>query len=123
MRLAGEIDPNLHSCGSGTSYGAAELTQPEPELYLVGTKSYGRAPTFLALTGYEQVRSVVAKLTGDHEGAARVELTLPDTGVCGGAGLFDDPTGAAAGGCWRAGAGGLADRAGRCRTSGLSSSN
>jgi hypothetical protein len=65
-------------------------------------KSYGRAPTFLALTGYEQVRSVVAELTGDHEAAARVELTLPDTGVCGGAGLFDDPhdpDGAAAGGC------------------------
>ena len=99
VRLAGEIDPNVHSCGSVTPHGAAELTQPEPDLYLVGMKSYGRAPTFLALTGYEQVRSVVAALTGDHEGAARVELTLPDTGVCGGAGLFDDPTGAAAGGC------------------------
>ena len=54
-------------------------------------KSYGRAPTFLALTGYEQVRSVVAELTGDHEAAARVELTLPDTGVCGGSGLSDEP--------------------------------
>ena len=54
-------------------------------------KSYGRAPTFLAMTGYEQVRSVAAELAGDHEAAARVELTLPDTGVCGGAGLFDEP--------------------------------
>jgi hypothetical protein len=62
-------------------------------------KSYGRAPTFLALTGYEQVRSVAAALTGDHEAAARVELTLPDTGVCGGAGLFDEPEGASSGGC------------------------
>jgi hypothetical protein len=62
-------------------------------------KSYGRAPTFLALTGYEQVRSVAAELTGDHEAAARVELTLPNTGVCGGAGLFDDPDGASSGGC------------------------
>ena len=61
-------------------------------------KSYGRAPTFLAMTGYEQVRSVAAELAGDHEAAARVELDLPDTGVCGGAGLFDDPDGAAAGG-------------------------
>ena len=61
-------------------------------------KSYGRAPTFLALTGYEQVRSVVAALAGDHEAAARVELVLPDTGVCGGAGLFDDPD-SAGGGC------------------------
>jgi hypothetical protein len=98
-RLAGEIDPNLHSCGSVRPHGAAELAQPEPGLYLVGMKSYGRAPTFLALTGYEQVRSVVAELTGDHEAAARVQLTLPDTGVCGGAGLFDDPDGASAGGC------------------------
>ena len=98
-RLAAEIDPNLHSCGSVSPHGAAELAQPEPGLYLVGMKSYGRAPTFLALTGYEQVRSVVAELTGDHESAARVELTLPDTGVCGGAGLHDDPTEASSGGC------------------------
>ena len=97
--LAAEVDPNLHSCGSVRAHGAAELAQPEPGLYLVGMKSYGRAPTFLALTGYEQVRSVVAELTGNHEAAARVELTLPDTGVCGGAGLFDDPDGAPSGGC------------------------
>jgi hypothetical protein len=45
-------------------------------------KSYGRAPTFLMLTGYEQVRSVVAALTGDIEAARRVELALPATGVC-----------------------------------------
>jgi hypothetical protein len=61
-------------------------------------KSYGRAPTFLAMTGYEQVRSVAAELAGDHEAAARKELVLPDTGVCGGAGLFEDPN-AASGGC------------------------
>lgn len=98
-QLAGQIDPNLHSCGSVQPHGAAELAQPEPGLYLVGMKSYGRAPTFLALTGYEQARSVAAELTGDHEAAARVELTLPDTGVCGGAGLFDDPNGGSVGGC------------------------
>jgi len=34
------------------------------------------------LTGYEQVRSVVAALVGDMEAARRVELTLPETGVC-----------------------------------------
>lgn len=54
-------------------------------------KSYGRAPTFLALTGYEQVRSVAAALVNDREAAERVELTLPETGVCGGAGVFDEP--------------------------------
>lgn len=57
------------------------------------------APTFLAMTGYEQVRSIAAELAGDREAAARSELVLPDTGVCGGAGLFDDPDGAGAGGC------------------------
>jgi hypothetical protein len=45
-------------------------------------KSYGRAPTFLLATGHEQVRSIVAALVGDHEAAARVELHLPETGVC-----------------------------------------
>ncbi|UUW88717.1 NAD(P)-binding domain-containing protein [Pimelobacter simplex] len=96
--IAAEIDPNIHSCGSVQATGAADLAQPEPDLYLVGMKSYGRAPTFLALTGYEQVRSVVAAIAGDHEAAARVELVLPDTGVCGGAGVFDDPD-SAGGGC------------------------
>jgi hypothetical protein len=45
-------------------------------------KSYGRAPTFLTLTGYEQVRSIVAALTGDWQAARNVELVLPETGVC-----------------------------------------
>jgi thioredoxin reductase len=89
VRIAAEVDPNVHSCGSVAATGAVDLAQPEPDFYLVGAKSYGRAPTFLALTGYEQVRSVVAELAGDHEAARRVELALPDTGVCGGAGLFD----------------------------------
>ena len=83
-RIAPEIDPNVHSCGTATPTLARDLAHPEPGLYLVGMKSYGRAPTFLAMTGYEQVRSVAAELAGDHEAAARSELALPDTGVCGG---------------------------------------
>jgi hypothetical protein len=63
-------------------HGAAELAHPEPGLYVVGVKSYGRAPTFLLATGYEQVRSVVAALAGDHAAAADVRLVLPETGVC-----------------------------------------
>lgn len=98
--IAAEIDPNIHSCGSVQATGARDLAHPgEPNLYLVGMKSYGRAPTFLAMTGYEQVRSVAAMLAGDVKAAERVELVLPDTGVCGGSGLYDDPEGAAAGGC------------------------
>ncbi|KID31080.1 Pyridine nucleotide-disulfide oxidoreductase [Prauserella sp. Am3] len=98
-RLAAEVDPNVHSCGSVRATGAADLAHPEPGFYIVGAKSYGRAPTFLAMTGFEQVRSVVAELAGDHEAAARVELELPDTGVCGGSGLFDAPEQASSGGC------------------------
>ena len=78
-------------------HGRRELAHPEPGLYLVGMKSYGRAPSFLALTGFEQVRSIVAAIDGDPEAAERVELVLPETGVCGGAGQFDEPE--AAGGC------------------------
>ncbi|MDT0157271.1 FAD-dependent oxidoreductase [Microbacterium sp. ARD32] len=99
VRLATEIDPNVHSCGSVRATGAVDLAHPEPRFYIVGAKSYGRAPTFLALTGFEQVRSVVAELAGDHEAAASVELELPDTGVCGGSGLFDAPEQTSSGGC------------------------
>ncbi|MCX4578890.1 NAD(P)-binding domain-containing protein [Streptomyces sp. NBC_01571] len=89
--LAPLIDPNVHSCGTVYPHGVNELSHPEQGVYLVGMKSYGRAPTFLAMTGYEQVRSITAALAGDQEAAERVELTLPETGVCGGAGLFDEP--------------------------------
>ena len=81
-KLAPLIDPNIHSCGSVPPHGARELAHPEPGFYIVGMKSYGRAPTFLLRTGYEQVRSVAAALTGDTEAADRVELALPRTGVC-----------------------------------------
>ena len=80
--LAPLIDPNVHSCGSVPPHGAEELKHPEPDFYTVGMKSYGRAPTFLLLTGYEQVRSVVAAVAGDWESARNVELVLPETGVC-----------------------------------------
>jgi len=80
--LAPLIDPNLHSCGTVRPHGARELGQPESGFYFAGMKSYGRAPTFLMLTGYEQVRSIAAELAGDHEAARKVELVLPETGVC-----------------------------------------
>ncbi|MEV0259246.1 FAD-dependent oxidoreductase [Streptomyces sp. NPDC050732] len=100
VELAPLIDPNQHSCGTVYPHGHRELAHPEQGVYLVGMKSYGRAPTFLAMTGYEQVRSVTAALAGDLESADRVELTLPETGVCGGAGLFDTPaTDQSDGGC------------------------
>lgn len=85
--LAPLIDPNEHSCGTVRPHGAQELAHPEPGFTIAGMKSYGRAPTFLALTGYEQVRSIVADIAGDKKAAARVELVLPETGVCSGPSL------------------------------------
>lgn len=80
--LAPLIDPNQHSCGTVPPHGADELAHPEPGYYAIGVKSYGRAPTFLLATGYEQARSVVAALAGDWEAARDVQLDLPETGVC-----------------------------------------
>ncbi|MBX6723592.1 MAG: NAD(P)-binding domain-containing protein, partial [Dactylosporangium sp.] len=80
--LAPLIDPNQHSCGTVPPHGVDELTHPEPGYYAIGAKSYGRAPTFLLATGYEQARSVVAALDGDWQAARDVRLDLPETGVC-----------------------------------------
>jgi thioredoxin reductase len=96
VALAPLIDPNEHSCGTVRPHGARELAQDEPGLYLAGMKSYGRAPTFLMITGYEQVRSIAADIAGDKEAAERVELELPETGVCTRGGVEG---GAAASGC------------------------
>ncbi|HEX5683218.1 MAG TPA: arsenic resistance N-acetyltransferase ArsN2 [Ideonella sp.] len=92
------IDPNLHSCGTVRPHGHRELSHPEAGFYTVGVKSYGRAPTFLMATGFEQVRSVVAAIAGDWAAADRVELDLPETGVCS-VGGPSAPSDGAAGGC------------------------
>jgi glycine/D-amino acid oxidase-like deaminating enzyme len=76
------IDPEFHSCGTVAPHGARLLAHPDKDFYIVGMKSYGRAPTFLLATGYEQVRSVAAALAGDREAADTVHLELPETGVC-----------------------------------------
>lgn len=90
------IDPNLHSCGTVRPHGHRELAHPEPGFYTLGVKSYGRAPTFLMATGFEQARSVAAAIAGDLEAADRVELDLPETGVCS---AGPDLADAGAGGC------------------------
>lgn len=95
--LAPLIDPQYHSCGTVPPHGHRDLAHPETGLFIVGMKSYGRAPTFLITTGNEQVRSVVAALAGVLAAADEVHLVLPETGVC-----SVDPEGkdtAAAGGC------------------------
>jgi thioredoxin reductase len=97
--LAPLIDPNEHSCGTVPPHGVDELTHPEPGYYAIGAKSYGRAPTFLLATGYEQARSVVAALAGDWTAARDVQLDLPETGVCNSNPVVGDDTIAAAGSC------------------------
>ncbi len=96
--LAPLIDPNQHSCGTVPPHGVDELSHPEKDFFVVGAKSYGRAPTFLLATGYEQARSVVAALAGDWEAARDVRLDLPETGVCSSNLAFGDDE-AAVGGC------------------------
>lgn len=86
-RLATLIDPESHSCGTVEAHGADVLAHPEEGFFLAGMKSYGRAPTFLLATGYEQVRSIAAHLAG-ADAAAR-DLNLPETGVCSGVGAPD----------------------------------
>ena len=113
--LAPLIDPNVHSCGTVRPHGVRELAQPDSGLYVAGMKSYGRAPTFLMMTGYEQVRSIVADIAGDRAAAERVELVLPETGVCSApvaaSGLL--PGAAPASGC--CGGPARADRSACCR--------
>lgn len=104
VALAPLIDPNEHSCGTVRPHGARELAQDEPGLYLAGMKSYGRAPTFLMITGYEQVRSIAADLAGDSEAAERVELALPETGVCTRGGVEGEASAGCCGGPAPAGA-------------------
>jgi len=82
VALAPLIDPNQHSCGTVRPHGHAVLAHPDAGYFIAGMKSYGRAPTFLMATGYEQVRSIVAHLAGDAAAAADVRLVLPETGVC-----------------------------------------
>jgi len=97
--LAPLIDPNEHSCGTVPPHGVDELTQPEPGYFAIGVKSYGRAPTFLLATGYEQARSIVAALDGDWAAARDVRLDLPETGVCNSDPVLATDTISAGGGC------------------------
>jgi hypothetical protein len=98
MALGPLIDPNIHSCGTVRPHGHRELAHPEPGFYTAGVKSYGRAPTFLMATGFEQVRSIAAALAGDMKAADEVHLDLPETGVC----STDLASTADAGGCCEA---------------------
>lgn len=74
-RLAPLIDPAVHTCGSVARHGVDELRHPETGFFIAGMKSYGRAPTFLLATGYEQVRSITAWLAGEDSDAESTAAT------------------------------------------------
>jgi len=118
--LAPLIDPNQHSCGTVPPHGVDELTHPEPGYYAIGAKSYGRAPTFLLATGYEQARSVVAALAGDWESARDVQLNLPETGVCSSNLAYGGTADEAGGCCGPSLQAGPAPQAGRGLATGIS---
>jgi thioredoxin reductase len=80
--LAPLIDPNVHTCGTVPAHGARELAHPDHGYWTVGMKSYGRAPTFLLATGYEQVRSIAAAIAGDHIEAITIPSGPPSARFC-----------------------------------------
>jgi hypothetical protein len=76
------IDPNIHGGGTVRPHGARELLHPEPDFFIAGMKSYGRASSFLMASGDEQAGSIAAATTVDGDAADRADLELPDAGVC-----------------------------------------
>jgi hypothetical protein len=79
-------------CGENTDDGAEHLKHDSHTaatrarlvrclLQIPGTGRAIAACTFLLLTGYGQVRSIVAALAGDPEAADDVRLVLPETDV------------------------------------------
>jgi len=64
MKLAAALlDSTSEDCLAQTSHGADTLVNPEPEFFLLGSKSYGRNSTFLLRIGWEQVNDVFAMLS------------------------------------------------------------
>ena len=51
-------------CLTQTTHGVDTLTNPEPGLFILGSKSYGRNNTFLMRVGWEQVGEVFGQLAG-----------------------------------------------------------
>lgn len=56
MRLAAALlARGSANCLEQVSHGADTLTNPEPDFYILGIKSYGRSPGFLMQVGWSQV--------------------------------------------------------------------
>jgi thioredoxin reductase len=65
MNLAAALQRHAGAdCLAIGSQGPATLRNPEPNFYVLGSKSYGRTPNFLLRTGFEQVREVFTLIAG-----------------------------------------------------------
>lgn len=74
MKLAATLLANAsEDCLDQVSAGAASLVSPEPNFYLIGSKSYGRNSNFLFSVGLQQIRDLFAAIVG------RAELDLYKT--------------------------------------------
>lgn len=54
-------------CLAQTSPGADTLKNPEPNFYIIGSKSYGRNSTFLIRIGLSQIQEAFTLITGDKK--------------------------------------------------------
>jgi hypothetical protein len=53
-------------CLTQPDYGPDVLRNPEPGFFIIGAKSYGRAPNYLMRTGFGQAEGVVRLIADDH---------------------------------------------------------
>ncbi len=64
MKLAAALlGEDSSDCLAQTSHGPDTLRNPEPDFYILGSKSYGRNTTFLLRVGWQQVEEVMALLS------------------------------------------------------------
>ncbi|MBI2478799.1 MAG: monooxygenase [Planctomycetia bacterium] len=67
MKLAAALQgTSSAACLPQTAHGPQSLTNPEPDFYILGAKSYGRNPNFLVSIGLEQIRDLFT-IIGDRE--------------------------------------------------------
>lgn len=71
MRLAATLGNDRGDCLSRAPQAADVLCNPEPDFFILGTKSYGRRSDFLVRTGLEQVREVYSLIGAAPRHGAR----------------------------------------------------
>jgi len=68
MKLAAQLMSNRSAdCLDQISCGPESLTSPEPNFYILGSKSYGRGAQFLLSVGLEQIRDVFTLIGGRED--------------------------------------------------------